>query len=192
MITLIGRENAMLTNDMASNIRDSGIEVNKLHPDKFLAGEYNPNDSFIISYVTDMGRRKEIADFLDANNLKRGTFIHASAVVDKTAAIYPGSFVGPFCSVLYQCTIGKDVILGPYSMVSHLSSIGNGTVTNPSVMVAGATRIGEYCQIGIRATFVDIIEVCDNVRVGAGAVVAKTIDTPGFYLGNPARKAIQQ
>jgi len=192
MITLIGRENAMLTNDMASNIRDSGVEVNKIHPDKFLAGEYNPTDEFIISYVTEMPKRKIIADYIDANNLKRGTFIHPSAVIDKTAAIYPGSFIGPFSSVFYQCTIGKDVILGPYSMVSHLASIEQGTVANPSVMIAGGTRIGEYCLLGIRATFVDIIEICDNVRIGAGSIVTKTIDTPGYYLGNPARKAIQQ
>jgi UDP-3-O-[3-hydroxymyristoyl] glucosamine N-acyltransferase len=77
-------------------------------------------------------------------------------------------------------------------MVCHLATVGQGTVTNPSAMIAGATKIGAYCQIGIRATFVDIIEVCNNVRIGAGSVVAKTIDTPGFYLGNPARKAIQQ
>jgi UDP-3-O-[3-hydroxymyristoyl] glucosamine N-acyltransferase len=192
MITLIGRENAMLTNDMASNIRDSGVEVNKIHPDKFLAGEYNPDDEFIISYVTDMAIRKEIADYIDSNNLKRGTFIHPSAVIDKTAAVYPGSFIGPFSSVFYQCTIGKDVILGPYSMVSHLVSVEQGTVTNPSVMIAGGTRIGEYCLIGIRATFIDGIEICNDVKVGAGSVVTKTIETPGFYVGNPARKATQQ
>lgn len=192
MITLIGRETAMLTNDIASNIRDSGVEVNKLHPDKFLAGEYDPNDEFIVTYVTDMSRRKEIIDFIDANNLKRGTFVHPSSVVDKTATIGPGTFIGPFCSILYQCTVGQDVILGPYSMISHLASVGQGTVSNPSVMVAGATKIGGYNLLGIRATFIDGIELCDFVKIGAGAVVTKNIEVAGRYVGNPARKVIQQ
>jgi len=31
------------------------------------------------------------------------------------------------------------------------------------------------------------VTVCDHVVIGAGAVVTKNIDQPGFYAGNPAR-----
>jgi acetyltransferase-like isoleucine patch superfamily enzyme len=32
------------------------------------------------------------------------------------------------------------------------------------------------------------VAVCDDVVIGAGAVVTKDITEPGIYAGNPARK----
>ena len=49
------------------------------------------------------------------------------------------------------------------------------------------TTIGENVSIGSNATILPI-EICNNVVVGAGAVVTKNIKEPGTYAGNPARK----
>ena len=49
------------------------------------------------------------------------------------------------------------------------------------------TSIGNNVSIGSNASILPVT-ICDNVVIGAGAVVTKNIDTPGVYAGNPAKK----
>lgn len=50
-------------------------------------------------------------------------------------------------------------------------------------------RIGNHVWIGANAMILDGVTICDNVIIGAGAVVNKNImDTWSVYAGNPARK----
>jgi acetyltransferase-like isoleucine patch superfamily enzyme len=49
------------------------------------------------------------------------------------------------------------------------------------------TLIGNNVSIGSNATILPI-NICDNVVIGAGAVVTKNITEAGIYAGNPAKK----
>jgi len=49
------------------------------------------------------------------------------------------------------------------------------------------TNIGNHVSIGSNATILPV-SICDDVVIGAGAVVTKDILQPGVYAGNPARK----
>ncbi|CAB4128862.1 NeuD_NnaD, sugar O-acyltransferase, sialic acid O-acetyltransferase NeuD family [uncultured Caudovirales phage] len=189
-ITLIGREAAVLTNDIKNMMEAQlGVEVNKLHPDKFLAGEYEADDEFLITYQTEMLRRQQIVEKLNADNLKRATFIHSSSIIDPTAVVHPGTFIGPFCIVAYESVVGPDCLIAPYTLVAHRATLDVGCITNPGATIAGAVHIGKYCLMGIRCVTVDQIDICDNVVVGPNAFVSKTITVPGRYLGSPARRA---
>ena len=189
-ITLIGRPEAVLTNDVANMIQAQlGKTVNKIHPDDFLADKFNVEDEFIITYVTDMSKRKEIADKITSNSLRRAKFVHSSAIIDPTAIIELGTFIGPFCIVAYQSVVNQDCLIAPYTLVSHRATVGQGTVSNPGAMIAGAVNVGCYCLLGIRSTTVDQIDICDNVVVGPNSFITKTITEAGRYLGSPARRA---
>jgi acetyltransferase-like isoleucine patch superfamily enzyme len=48
------------------------------------------------------------------------------------------------------------------------------------------TVIGNKVYIGSNATILPV-SICDDVVIGAGAVVTKDIIEPGTYVGNPAR-----
>ncbi len=48
------------------------------------------------------------------------------------------------------------------------------------------TKLGNRVSIGTNATVLPV-RICDNVVIGAGAVVTKDINVPGIYVGNPAR-----
>ncbi len=50
-----------------------------------------------------------------------------------------------------------------------------------------ATRIGNHVSIGSNATLLPV-SICDNVVIGAGALVTKDITEAGTYAGNPARR----
>ena len=48
------------------------------------------------------------------------------------------------------------------------------------------TRLGNRVFIGTNSTILPVI-ICDDVVIGAAAVVTKDIGRPGIYAGNPAR-----
>ena len=54
--------------------------------------------------------------------------------------------------------------------------------------MSGNTEIGSGVLVGAGAQVLQGLSICDNVVIGAGAVVTKNIFAPGVYTGIPARK----
>lgn len=105
--------------------------------------------------------------------------------------IQRGVVVGARCKVqshAFLCelvTIGEDCFVGHGVMfINDLFSTGGPARGNKALWKA--TSIGSRVSIGSNATILPV-RVCDDVVIGAGAVVAKDISVPGIYAGNPAR-----
>lgn len=113
------------------------------------------------------------------------------------------SFVGPFVEIQKGVTIGKRTKIQSHAFVCELVSIGDDCFVSHGVMfvndlfAAGgpaggdsskwrSTTIGNRVAIGTNATLLPV-SVCDDVVIGAGSVVTRPIEQPGFYAGNPAR-----
>jgi acetyltransferase-like isoleucine patch superfamily enzyme len=62
----------------------------------------------------------------------------------------------------------------------------NGSPASGDTSLWKATIIGNHVSIGSNATILPV-SICDNVVIGAGAVVTKSITKPGIYVGNPAK-----
>ena len=58
---------------------------------------------------------------------------------------------------------------------------------SPGVRLGGRVTIGNNTWVGIGATIKNNIHICNDVTIGAGAIVVNDIDTPGTYIGIPAR-----
>ena len=114
-----------------------------------------------------------------------------------------GSFIGPFVEIQRGAKIGKRSRIQSHAFVCELVSIGDDCFISHGVMFindlftsgspAGgdptkwrSTVIGDRVSIGTNATILPV-SICDNVVIGAGSVVTKSIDTPGTYCGNPAK-----
>ena len=114
------------------------------------------------------------------------------------------SFVGPFVEIQKNTTIGKNTKIQSHSFICELVSIGDECFIGHGVMFINDlfsegrpangdkyfwknTKIGNNVSIGSNATILPI-EICDNVVIGAGAVVTKNIVESGVYAGNPAKK----
>ena len=115
-----------------------------------------------------------------------------------------GSFVGPFVEIQKGVIIGERTKIQSHSFICELVAIGDDCFVGHGVMFindlfaegrpAGgdsskwrSTSIGDHVSIGSNATILPIT-ICENVVIGAGAVVTKNIVEPGVYAGNPARK----
>jgi acetyltransferase-like isoleucine patch superfamily enzyme len=113
-------------------------------------------------------------------------------------------FIGPFVEIQKDVTIGDGTKVQSHSFICELVTIGANCFIGHGVMFindlfsgggpAGgdktkwkATQIGNHVSIGSNATILPV-SICDNVVIGAGAVVTKNITEPGVYAGNPARR----
>jgi acetyltransferase-like isoleucine patch superfamily enzyme len=82
-------------------------------------------------------------------------------------------------------TIGDDCFIGHGVMfINDVFATGGPARGDKSLW--RSTKIGSRVSIGSNATILPV-SICDDVVVGAGAVVTKDINKPGIYAGNPAR-----
>ena len=113
-------------------------------------------------------------------------------------------FIGPFVEIQKDVLIGDRTKVQSHSFICELVTIGkdcfighgvvfindlfsNGGPARGNKLLWKKTIIGDNVSIGSNATILPI-EICDNVVIGAGAVVTKTITETGVYVGNPAIK----
>jgi acetyltransferase-like isoleucine patch superfamily enzyme len=112
-------------------------------------------------------------------------------------------FVGPFVEIQKGVKIGPRTKIQSHSFICELVEIGedcfigHGVVFVNDVFSGGGpargnrelwkeTRIGNRVSIGSNATVLPV-QICDDVVIGAGAVVTRDITISGTYAGNPAR-----
>jgi len=114
-----------------------------------------------------------------------------------------GCFIGPFTEIQKNVTIGEQTKVQSHAFICEMVSIGDdcfighGVVFINDVFASGSpargdkakwkpTIIGNHVSIGSNATILPV-NICDNVVIGAGSVVTKSIIKPGIYAGNPAK-----
>ncbi len=112
-------------------------------------------------------------------------------------------FIGPFVEIQRDVVVGARCKVQSHAFVCELVTIGDdcfighGVTFINDVFAKGgpargdkslwrSTTIGSRVSIGSNATILPV-SICDDVVVGAGAVVTKDINKPGIYAGNPAR-----
>lgn len=114
------------------------------------------------------------------------------------------TFIGPFVEIQKDVTIGINCRIQSHSFICELVDIGNNCFIAHGAMFINDTfakggpakgdktlwkhtRIGNNVSVGTNATIMPV-NICENVVIGAGAVVTKDINEPGIYAGNPAKK----
>lgn len=114
-----------------------------------------------------------------------------------------GCFIGPFVEIQRDVRIGARTRVQSHSFICELVSIGEDCFVGHGVMFINdpfstggpargrkelwrSTHIGNRVSIGSNATIMPV-DICDDVVIGAGAVVTRSIEAPGVYAGNPAR-----
>jgi UDP-3-O-[3-hydroxymyristoyl] glucosamine N-acyltransferase len=83
--------------------------------------------------------------------------------------------------------IGEGTIIGALTNIAHNVIIGKNCVLATNVSIGGSAVVGDNCWIGMSAVIRNGVRICDNVVIGMGSVVIKDVDSPGFYVGSPAK-----
>lgn len=111
-------------------------------------------------------------------------------------------FIGPFVEVQKGVNVGSRTKIQSHTFVCELVEIGSDCFIGHGVVFINdtfstgrpsggdsskwrRTRVGSNVSIGSNATILPV-KICDGTVIGAGSVVAKDIEVPGIYAGNPA------
>ncbi len=114
------------------------------------------------------------------------------------------TFIGPFVEIQKNVKIGKNCKIQSHAFICELVTIGDNCFISHGAMFINdlfstggpaqgnkklwkPTFVGNNVSIGTNTTILPV-KICDNVVIGAGAVVTKDITNPGIYIGNPAKK----
>jgi sugar O-acyltransferase (sialic acid O-acetyltransferase NeuD family) len=113
----------------------------------------------------------ELSEWVD---IGEGTIICAGNMLTTNITI------GRHVHINLDCTIGHDVQIGDYSTLS------------PGVHVSGYVIIGSRVYVGTGAVFVNGTEnepliIGDDVTIGAGACITRSIEAGQTVVGVPAR-----
>jgi acetyltransferase-like isoleucine patch superfamily enzyme len=112
-------------------------------------------------------------------------------------------FIGPFVEIQKSVTIGSRCRIQSHAFVCELVTIGDDCFISHGAKFVNdlfsrggpargdktlwrSTTVGNRVSIGTNATVLPV-RICDDVVIGAGAVVTKDITEPGVYAGTPAR-----
>ena len=101
--------------------------------------------------------------------------------------------IGPSSGIQLAALYCELVMTGAeFAFISHGAMFINDTFASGGPARGdktkwATTRIGDRVSIGTNATILPV-SICHDVVIGAGAVVTRDIETPGFYVGNPARR----
>lgn len=86
---------------------------------------------------------------------------HPSAGVSEQAVIHPSA------------TIGKDVYIGPFCTVDANASIGDRSVLYPGCYVGQAASVGQDCQLYANVVVYDLCVLGNRVTLHAGCVIGQ-------------------
>jgi len=144
-----------------------------------------------VSVANPILKEKIVKNIVSIKNFQFPTIIHPNASYDKRKGrvkfgegviicsqnvLTTDIKIDSFVHINLSCTIGHDSIIGAFSTIS------------PGVNVSGNVNLEKSTFVGTNATILENVSIVSNVIVGAGAVVPRSINESGTYVGIPAKK----
>jgi UDP-3-O-[3-hydroxymyristoyl] glucosamine N-acyltransferase LpxD len=98
-----------------------------------------------------------------------------------------GALTSIASGTLAPTRIGDRVKIDDHVFIAHNCDIGDNVIIIAGAEISGSVRIGRDSWIGPMVSIRDGLHIADNVLVGIGSTVVKSIDEAGIYAGSPAR-----
>lgn len=140
--------------------------------------------------IGDNVKRKEIFDLVAENHYdaliniisKQANVFTADSIQGRGIFLGFSSFIGADSYVYDNCIINTGAIVEHHTTVEAHCNI------TPGVTINGLCTIGEGCYVGSGSVLIQSISLAPYIILGAGTVVVNSLETPGTYVGVPARK----
>lgn len=133
-------------------------------------------------------RRREQVEWVLQAGWPLATLVSPMASIGVGSALEPGCFVGHHAHVGPMARIGKGCIVNTAAVVEHEAVVGDFSHVSVNAVIAGRSRIGCSVMVGASASVLDGLTIVDDVTIGGGGVVHRSIDLAGVYVGVPVRR----
>lgn len=158
--------------------------------DEFLADERYRDTPVIIGFVAPASCSMEPR----RNIIERFAGRRFISIIADDATVEPDTVVGAGTMIFHRAVVntgvvlGNNVIVNTGAIVEHDTTVGPNTFIGPGAILLGGVSVGSDVYIGAGSVVRNGARITDGVTLAMCSVVARDIETPGFYAGNPARK----
>jgi len=173
---------------------DKGVilGVSYLGPDRVLprvCTSQRPCSAIIaLGKIDASAARDRLQAAISALGFELPVIVSPDAVVNEDVKLGAGTVVFDGVVVNSGTVAGSLCILNTNSTIEHDCRLGDNVHIAPGATVSGDVSIGSECMIGAGSTIVQGVTVSPGCLIGAGSLVVADIDTPGVYVGSPARR----
>ncbi len=140
--------------------------------------------------IGDNTPRKKVYDLIAEKHRDKLINIIAptATILDQDLLLGRGIFIGHEAFIGAKVYVYDNVIINTKSIVEHNSIVKSHCNVAPASVVLGSVTLEEGAYIGASVTIKQLLTIAPWATIGAGAVVVKSIEDNGTYVGVPARK----
>lgn len=149
--------------------------------------DFQGRELWFLCAIGDNRARAKMVRLAEEFGWKAATFVHPTAIVDSTAKVGPGSFIGPLSTIAVNAEIGAHVVIDTHVSVGHNAVIKNYCTVSPGARITGYCRLEEYVFVGCNSAFLPGTHVGDRAVVGANSLACRSVEADTTVLGVPAR-----
>jgi sugar O-acyltransferase (sialic acid O-acetyltransferase NeuD family) len=146
-----------------------------------------PTDDVFIA-ISKPASKLKLAESLRGRGAKFGTFIHRTALVEKSAELGEGCIICPKVVVSCRAKLGDFVSLNIASSVGHDARLGTATTLSAHADVTGHAVLGTGVFMGSHAVVLPKVKVGDYATIAAGSVAIRNVQPEKTVIGVPAKR----
>ncbi len=146
-----------------------------------------PGDQLLMA-IGDPKAKKELFSSLKSKGATFAQMIHPSAVVARSAKLGEGVVVCPLSFVSADANVGDLCAINGNASVGHDVKLGAFSTLSSHVDLTGWVQVEECVFFGSGARVLPKVKIGFGARVGAGAVVMRSVPTEAVMYGQPAKK----
>lgn len=142
----------------------------------------------LLMAIGDPFQKKLIYEMLKKKNGQFSQLIHPTAVIANSAQLGEGVVVCPHSFVSADANIGNVVAINGCSSIGHDVVVGSFCTLSSHVDLTGWVEVSECVFFGSGATVLPKVKISSGARIGAGAVVMRSVAENGVMYAQPAKK----
>lgn len=169
-----------------------GVKLLRFVDDKYVdddtlpLSQFDPTQHVAMVAVADSKDRYDLVQRLPKET-QFFTFIHPTALLMSDVEIGEGSFIGAYSILTTNIKLGKHTILNRGNHIGHDCVIGDYFSAMPGSIISGNVKIYDLVYIGNNASIREKLSIHSSSTIGMNSAVIKHIETPGVYVGCPAK-----
>jgi sugar O-acyltransferase (sialic acid O-acetyltransferase NeuD family) len=143
---------------------------------------------YLLMAIGDPSIKKKIYQELKAKGAQFAQLIHPSAVIARSAKLGDGVVVCPQAFISADAIVGDMVAVNGCASVGHDVRLGSFCTLSSHVDLTGWVQVEECVFFGSGAKVLPKVKVRAGAKIGAGAVVMRSVAENAVMYAQPAKK----